>query len=60
MDGREQYRNAAIQDFPVKYSMVSKILNGKDPSLLHKLEDWKALYEEEHSAIRKSSLNKEV
>lgn len=50
--GREFKRKKAVEDFPVKFKIVKKILEDKQPELLPNLIEWEELYNKEVEYFR--------
>ena len=50
--GREKDRRKAIEDYPMKYEIVSNIFSNYAPELLPKLNEWEELYENEKRNLK--------
>ncbi len=50
--GREKDRRKAIEDYPMKYKIVSNIFSNYAPELLSKLDVWEELYEDEKGNLK--------
>lgn len=53
--GRNKYRGEAVIDYPMKYSMVSKIFEKKSPDLLDRLNQWRELFAKEQEDLSKGN-----